>query len=110
MAYAVAGDVRVLTGWATGTISDADLGSMIIFADAYIDSIGLPNAGTSEKNRLSALYTAHLGELRLKGSLTNFNSEGMSVAYSEDTGWLKEFNKALIQQHGIPYRKSWGRR
>ena len=109
MPYANSSDIRVLTGWSSGTISDADLGSMITFSDAYIDSVGAQNATTGEKTRLSALYTAHLGELRLKGSLTNFNSEGMSVAYDMETGWLKEFNRALIQHHGVLFKKSWGR-
>ena len=107
MAYAVASDVRVLTGWSSGTISDADLGSLIIFADSYINKLGLENAGT---NRLSALYTAHLGELRLKGSLTNFTSEGVAVTYDMNTGWKQEFDKAIIQQRGILWKKSWGRR
>jgi len=110
MAYAVANDVRVLTGWNSGTITDSDIGSLITYSDSYLDSLGLQNAGTAEKNRLSALYTAHLGELKLKGNLTSFGSEGVNLAYTMETGWLKEFNRALIQNHGILYKKSWGRR
>jgi len=108
MAYATADDVRNLTGWTSGTITDAVLGSLIVFSDSKVDSFGIVSATAAQKQFLSALYAAHLGETRLKGNITDFSDEGMNLAYLEETRWLKEFNKSIIQNHGISFKKSWG--
>lgn len=108
MAYSVANDVRMLTGWSTTTLSDATVGSLITMSDGYIDAMGI--TGTSAQlAHLSALYAAHLGELNLRGNLSGFSSAGTNVSFNTDgeTSWLKTFNSIKNRYVGIQRNKVW---
>lgn len=108
MVYAVANDVRMLTGWSTATISDATVGSLITMSDGYIDALGITGT-TAQLSHLSSLYAAHLGELNLRGNLNSFSSAGTNITFNADgeTAWLKTFNSVKNRYAGIQRNKVW---
>ena len=109
MAYAEVADVRNLTGWTEAQIDNTVIGSLIIFSDARVNTVGATGTAT-ELKLLSSLYAAHLGENRLRGNIVSFSDEGTSFRYAEETRWLKEFNKMSERVNSIKFRKVWMRR
>jgi len=92
MANSTADDVRAVTGWSTGQLSDAVIGSLINLADARIEQEGLTGTAAQLRN-LSSYLTAHYGELRLRGNTTNFGAGGTNITFGEPTAWLQEYER-----------------
>lgn len=98
MAYSVVADIKVITGWsgdADEDISDTDITSLIVLADAYIDSIGF--SGGSNILKLASVYlTAHMGTMRIEGNIQSYGGvETVSVTFKHPTAYLEEFRRII---------------
>ena len=102
MSYSNSTDVKLITGWAGGTsapyadISDADITSLIVLADAYLDSLQV-SRDTNEMKLLSAYYTAYLGSLRLEANIQSYGGQagGVSLSFKGSNSYLEAFNGIL---------------